>query len=84
MILLAQSGHAAALAKIEELQPSAAGWKKEGFESEILQSCAQIYCFFKDNQAAVALYQKAGLVILGERKDFYGPAKDAFIMGKNL
>ena len=38
----------------------------------------------KDNQAAVALYQKAGLVILGERKDFYGPAKHAFIMGKNL
>ena len=143
MILLARSCHAAALAEIEALQPLAAGWKKEGFESEILQACAQIYCFFKDhqivgflalrsaggfaeilnvavapaktkqgiassllshalaclkeqnvtqvslevakdNQAAVALYQKAGLVIWGERKDFYGPAKHAFIMGKNL
>lgn len=143
MILLAQPCHAAALADIEAQQPRAAGWKKEGFESEIRQSCAQIYgewqeekligflalrsaggfaeilniavlpqaarqgigfrllahalaCLkeqkvcqvslevAQDNQAAVALYRKAGLCILGERKDFYGPQKHAYIMGVNL
>ncbi len=36
------------------------------------------------NAAAVALYQKAGLRILGERKDFYGPSQHAFIMGIDL
>lgn len=33
------------------------------------------------NQAAQALYQKAGFVVLGVRKQFYKDATDALIMG---
>ncbi len=143
MIIVARACHANALAEIEAQQPRAAGWKKEGFESELKQSCSQIYgaCqneqligflalrsaggfaeilnvavlphhtgqgvgfqllehaltrlkeqnvtqvsleVAQDNQAAVALYRKAGLRILGERKDFYGPSQHAFIMGIDL
>ena len=38
----------------------------------------------QDNAAACALYEKAGLVRLGARKDFYGPGCPAWILGKEL
>ncbi|MBR3603540.1 MAG: ribosomal protein S18-alanine N-acetyltransferase [Elusimicrobiaceae bacterium] len=143
MIILAQAHHAADLAEIEAQQPNAAGWKRQGFEGELAQSCSQIYCacsnhkiigflalrsaggfaeilnvaveinftrqgvgfsllsyaldrlkeqavnqvtleVAQDNKPAVSLYKKAGLQILGQRKDFYGAGKNAFIMGLNL
>ncbi len=33
-----------------------------------------------DNEAAIALYVKAGFVILGQRNAYYGPNRDAFLM----
>ncbi len=32
------------LATIEQLQPQAAGWGKKGFETELAQPCARIWC----------------------------------------
>lgn len=37
-----------------------------------------------DNGPALALYAKAGFKPLGRRKDFYGPARDALVMGVDL
>lgn len=50
MIFKASPHHAAALAEIEAQQPLAAGWKKQGFESELAQACAHIYCACKNEQ----------------------------------
>ena len=47
MILLARSCHAAALAEIEAMQPLAAGWKKEGFESEYSKLAPKFTVFSK-------------------------------------
>lgn len=38
----------------------------------------------RDNAPARALYAKAGLQALGTRREFYGPGRDALIMGKDL
>ena len=38
----------------------------------------------QDNVAARALYAKAGFKALGQRKNFYGPGKDAFILGMDV
>ena len=38
----------------------------------------------QDNAAACGLYEQAGLKRLGERKDFYGAGKSAWIVGKQL
>ena len=37
-----------------------------------------------DNRAAQALYEKGGLTVFGQRKDFYGIGKHALLMGKDL
>ena len=41
---LAQQIDATALAELEQMQPLAAGWGKEGFCSEIMQNCSIIWC----------------------------------------
>ncbi|MBR3632278.1 MAG: ribosomal protein S18-alanine N-acetyltransferase [Elusimicrobiaceae bacterium] len=38
----------------------------------------------QDNTAANALYAKAGFAMWGQRKDFYGQGKDAWIWGKKF
>ncbi len=38
----------------------------------------------QDNTAANALYMKAGFEVWGQRKDFYGQGKDAWIWGKKF
>ncbi len=38
----------------------------------------------EDNGPARALYAKAGFVPLGRRSDFYGPGRDALIMGMDV
>lgn len=134
---------AQALAAIEQTQPHAAGWGKNGFVSELKLDFSIIFCaqeeaeimgfiavrfaadnaeilnvavragrerrgiggqllqqtldalkkagvrrvsleVAQDNSAACALYEKAGLKRLGERKDFYGPGRPAWILGKQL
>ena len=134
---------AAALASLEQTQKRAAGWGKGGFETELAQPCALIWCaqtekeligfvaarfaadtaeilnvavrpdymrrgiarallsktladlkqrgivqvsleVGQDNRAACGLYQQAEFAVLNMRKDFYGPGKNAWIMGKNL
>lgn len=37
-----------------------------------------------DNDAALALYQAAGLREAGRRRNYYGPGVDALILGKTL
>jgi len=67
---------------------------RQGIARQLLQ---QIDCFLtqrqvrsvtlevaRDNSAAYHLYSSAGFKPLSVRKDFYGPAKDAVLMGKNL
>lgn len=51
--------------------------KKQGVQQVSLEVA-------QDNTAACALYEKAGLVRLGQRKDFYGPGRSAWILGKPL
>lgn len=38
----------------------------------------------QDNAPALALYTRAGLAKWGVRKDFYGPGRSAWILGKEL
>ena len=38
----------------------------------------------QDNAPACALYAKGGFVRLGTRKDFYGPGRDAWVLGADL
>ena len=35
---------ASALARVDDTRPQAAGWGKSGFEGELAQPCAQIWC----------------------------------------
>ena len=37
-----------------------------------------------DNAPAIALYEKAGFERYGQRRDYYGPGKDAVLMTKEL
>ena len=132
-----------ALARVESTRPQAAGWGRSGFESELAQPCAQIWCACEeekiigfaalraaagnaevlnvavlpdcggkgvgfallshvleelkksgswrisleaaqDNGPALALYRKAGFTPLGRRKDFYGPGRDAVVLGVEI
>ena len=38
----------------------------------------------QDNSAALALYNKLGMRLLGRRKNFYGAGRDALVMGKDV
>jgi ribosomal protein S18 acetylase RimI-like enzyme len=70
------------------------GWERRGIGKQLLaeallelkeQGVEQISLeVAKDNSAACALYQKAGFIKLGERKDFYGPGHAAWLLGKKL
>jgi ribosomal-protein-alanine N-acetyltransferase len=37
-----------------------------------------------DNASAIALYESLGYSRISERKNFYGPNRDALVMRKNL
>ena len=134
---------ASSLARVESTRPQAAGWRQSGFESELAQPCAQIWCACEDgkiigfaalrgaagnaevlnvavlpgcagkgvgfallsraleelrksgswrvsleaaqdNGPALALYRKAGFKPFGRRKDFYGPGRDALVLGVEI
>lgn len=53
------------------------GLKKRGVKTASLEVA-------EDNGPARALYAKAGFKTLGRRKDFYGPGRDALVMGADL
>ena len=71
-----------------------AGWQRRGIGQRLLRQTLdelkkagvrQVSLeVSQDNGAACALYEKAGLKRLGERKDFYGPGRSAWILGKQL
>jgi ribosomal-protein-alanine N-acetyltransferase len=58
------------------------------FSLEVLETEKKIEHFFLEvehaNCSAVSLYKKCGFEVIHTKKDFYGNAKDAFVMTKNL
>ena len=143
MIIRTNASHISKLSEIENTQPYASGWGRDGFAGEMKLECAWIWGYEEEghllgfialrsvggvaeiinmavlpahtgkgigtgllrhalaalkeqgaekvtlevaveNSKARRLYEKSGLCILGQRKDFYGLGKDALVMGVGL
>lgn len=50
IVRLARPDEGAVLAALEALQPRAAGWGGDGFDTELAQSCARIWCAQEGNE----------------------------------